>query len=69
VKIWFSLHLLVLFTVISCAGEPISREGGTTIDKVEKCTYRLIEKNGISATEAQKVCTSIFRNIENVGRK
>lgn len=33
----------------------------TTTEKVENCVYRLIERDGIAAEDAEKTCSKIFR--------
>ncbi len=57
------LHIILLLPlfVVSCSQFPIERNGNNTIDRTEKCMLRLVEKNGVSASEAQRVCEDIFR--------
>lgn len=60
-------YILLAGFLVSCSNYPIKR-GKTSIDKTESCVYRLVEKNGINATEAQRVCSDIFRNrVDNIG--
>jgi hypothetical protein len=33
----------------------------TNTEKVENCVYRLIERDGIAAKEAEETCSKIFR--------
>lgn len=63
-KIIYSMYLLGLVALItSCADYPVKRgKNYTAIDRTERCMLRLVEKNGISATEAKEVCSDIFRH-------
>jgi hypothetical protein len=63
-KIIYSMYLVGLLALItSCADYPVKRgKNYTAIDRTERCTYRLVERNGVNATEAEKVCTKIFKN-------
>jgi hypothetical protein len=33
----------------------------TITEKVENCVYRLIERDGVAAEDAEKTCSKIFR--------
>lgn len=37
------------------------KRGYTTTEKVQECTYRLIERNGVEAEKAQRTCERIYR--------
>ena len=55
-------YLLLAGLLVSCSGLPVQRSNNyTAIDRIEKCMLRLTEKNGVSPTEAERVCTNIFR--------
>ena len=60
------LHMVLILPlfILSCSNYPVKRYTGTTMEKIEKCMYRLIERNGVDAEEAQKVCESTFRQRE-----
>lgn len=62
-------YLLLAGLLVSCSGLPTQRSNNyTAIDRIEKCMLRLTEKNGVSPTEAEKVCTNIFRRkYDNIG--
>ena len=61
----------VIFTILltSCVTPRYAYKGPekrgydqlTNTEKVEQCVYRLIEKDGIAAEEAEKTCSKIFR--------
>lgn len=52
----------MMVSLTSCSLEPIKRnQNNTAIDKIEACVLRLIEKNGVNPTEAEQVCSRIFR--------
>ncbi len=59
-------YLLIALMIVSCAlptntrkkHKPLYR---TSIDRMYGCLIRLIEVNGIGATEAQKVCQKTLR--------
>lgn len=61
-KIIYSMYLVGLLALItSCADYPVKRgKNYTAIDRTERCTYRLVERNGVSALESVKVCKKIF---------
>lgn len=65
------LLIAMMIGFASCSGLPTQRGNNyTAIDRTERCVLRLVEKNGISASEAEKVCTNIFRrNFDNIGIK
>jgi len=65
------LIILMMVGFASCSGFPTKRGNNySSIDRIERCVLRLVEKNGISATEAEKVCTNIFRrSFDNIGDK
>ena len=55
-------YLLLVLLFVSCSSHiPIRRTFTTVVDRMEKCVFRLVEKNGVSAIEAQKVCDKIYR--------
>ena len=65
-----NLSIIILTTLIfsSCAIKPkyyvekeVEKKPKTTLEKIETCTYRLIEQNGIKAVDAQETCNKIFR--------
>lgn len=56
----------ILLSVTSCALKPkyqgfTEPQKPTTLERIERCTYRLIEQNGIKASESQETCNKIFR--------
>ena len=60
------LHIMLILPLfmVSCSGYPVKRYAGTTTEKIEKCMYRLVERNGVTAKEAQEVCEATFRHRE-----
>ncbi len=58
------LTTLVLLSFTSCAMKPrfssSEAQRPTTLERIEACTYRLIEQNGINAITAQETCNKIF---------
>lgn len=63
-------YLLLAGLLASCSQFPIERNGDNSIDRTERCMLRLVEKNGVSATEAEKVCSKVFRrNYDTIGIK
>lgn len=63
------LLIAMMVGFASCSGLPVNRNN-SAIDRTERCVLRLVEKNGISALEAEKVYTKIFRrNFDNIGIK
>jgi hypothetical protein len=64
------LLVLMMIGFTACSGLPVKRGGSTSIDRTERCVLRLVENNGISASEAEKVCSRIFRrNYDTIGIK
>ena len=63
------LLIAMMVGFASCSGYPIQRSKNyTAIDKVHSCVVRLIERNGVNPTEAEQVCTNIFRrNMDRIG--
>lgn len=64
------LYVVLILPVfmISCSNIPIKRGSVTSMDRTERCMYRLVERNGVNASEAQKVCDNVFRNrLDNIG--
>lgn len=63
------LLIAMIIGFASCSGYPIKRGNNyTTVDKVHRCVVRLVERNGVNPTEAEQVCTNIFRrNIDKIG--
>jgi len=60
------MKILILMTLVSCGhfkytpyDKPVKKL--THIDKMYNCVIRLIEQNGIGATEAQQVCEKTLR--------
>ena len=55
---------LLLLTFTSCALKPrytySEPQKPTTLEKIENCTYRLIEQNGVDAKTSQETCNNIF---------
>ena len=35
----------------------------TNTEKVEQCVYKLVDKSGVSAEKAEKVCSRIFKRL------
>ena len=71
-KIIYSIYLIGLLAILtSCADLPTKRgKNYTAIDRVHWCVIRMVEKNGVSPTEAESVCSRIFRrNMQDFGRK
>lgn len=55
------LLIAMMVGFASCSGYPVKRgKNYTAIDRTERCTYRLVERNGVSALESVKVCKKIF---------
>ncbi len=59
------LFILISVSFTSCAMKPrytsyVEPQKPTTLERIEACTYRLIEQNGIKAKTAQETCNSIF---------
>ena len=63
------LLIAMMVGFASCSLEPIKRgKKYTAIDRVHWCVLRMVEKNGVSPTEAESVCSRIFRrNMDNIG--
>ena len=61
------MKILILITILSsCASShPKFRNHGkkelTHTERLEKCIFRLVEKDGVKAEKASKICTGIFR--------
>jgi len=58
--------LILLSSLTSCAYSkyPQFRDPGkelTHTERLEKCIFRLVEKDGVKAEKASKICTGIFR--------
>jgi len=67
------MKLLILTLLLgSCAHAkyPVYRDHSvpvedlTSTEKLEQCIFRLIEKDGVKAENASKVCSSIFRRTD-----
>lgn len=63
-----NLAVIILMSLVftSCALKPkyymeVEKKPMTTLEKIERCTYRLVEQNGIDSEKAQLTCNKIFR--------
>lgn len=61
--------MILLVALSSCTQAPISRTRySNSNDRIEKCVLRLVEKSGVTAKDAGKTCTRIFRRkMDNIG--
>lgn len=53
-------YFMLMVLLVGCSSGPQKRNY-TSIDRTEDCMLRLVEKNGVSPTEAENVCTRIHR--------
>lgn len=62
----FAALCTAAITMSSCTVSPRyggfpQKRGYTVIEKIQDCTYRLIEQNGVDAEKAQRTCERIYR--------